>query len=492
MKILHITASYKPAYVYGGPIYSVAALCEALSDSSTPLRMTSASTELKEEDEREEEEILKYLPVGQTGVQDEKCSYDLLRMICASTSLSTNVEVITTLANGNEELPYTSGEKRAIEGVAVRYFKRLTKDHSHFSPALLWWLWKNAKQYDVVHIHSWWNLVSMGSVLVCLLRGIKPIVSPRGMLGDYTFTKGKKLFHRLIGKRLLKRCDFHATTMMEAEEIGMSFDFAQEDKVFDFAQEDSGFDTAQKNRVSDFAQEDSVFDFGQESCRIIDLTNEGVESRKWEEEKRKEEREKNKDKKMPSIFVIHNMVKLPEVLPEKTRTFDGILKLIFLSRIHHKKGIELLMDALTEVPFAFSLSIVGEGESDYVESLKWKAKSLGLAKHIEWLGPVYGEEKYRLLAEHDLFVLPSFNENFANVIVESLAVKTPVLISDKVGLCHYVQKNGLGLVHSNNVDSLTNSLTAFYNQPVFVKDITKDFSPLHLRNQYLEMYHEIF
>lgn len=414
MKLLHITASYKPAYVYGGPIYSVTALCEAFSVeySSVPLRTPNVSSEL-----------------------------------------NTSVDVITTLANGKEELPYTSGEKREVEGVAVRYFQRITKDHSHFSPALLWWLWKNGKAYDVIHIHSWWNLISMGSVLVCLLKGIKPVVSPRGMLGDYTFTKGKKLFHQLIGRRLLRRCDFHATTRMEAEEIRMSFDFAQE------------------------------------NCKIIDLTNGGVESGEREVEKRKEEREKNKDKKLPSIFVIHNMVKLPEVLPVKTRVFDGILKLIFLSRIHHKKGIELLMDALAKVPFAFSLSIVGEGESDYVESLKWKAERLGLAKHIEWLGPVYEEEKYKLLAEHDLFVLPSFNENFANVVVESLAVKTPVLISDKVGLCHYVQKNGLGLVHSNDVDSLTNTLTAFYNQPILVKDITKDFSPLHLRKQYLEMYH---
>ena len=55
------------------------------------------------------------------------------------------VEVITTLANGKEEFPYASGEIKIVEGVPVRYFKRWTKDHSHFSPALLWHLWKKLK-----------------------------------------------------------------------------------------------------------------------------------------------------------------------------------------------------------------------------------------------------------------------------------------------------------------------------------------------------------
>jgi hypothetical protein len=104
LKILHITASYKPAFIYGGPIYSVGTLCEAL--------VKSADRSLKSE---------------------------------SPPLLISNLEVITTLANGKEELPYPSGALKIVEGVPVRYFKRLTKDHSHFSPALLWHLWKKLK-----------------------------------------------------------------------------------------------------------------------------------------------------------------------------------------------------------------------------------------------------------------------------------------------------------------------------------------------------------
>jgi glycosyltransferase involved in cell wall biosynthesis len=355
MKILHITASYKPAFIYGGPIYSVSALCEAL--------VKSADRSLKSE---------------------------------SPSSLLHNVEVITTLANGKEEHPYPSGALKIVEGVPVRYFKRLTKDHSHFSPALLWHLWKTAKTFDVIHIHSWWNLVSMGSVLICIIKGIKPIVSPRGMLGNYTFSKGKTLFHNFIGKYLLRKCDFHATTMMEAEEIALRIGKAE----------------------------------------IVDLME--WKSRRSEDRSRKSI--------LPIIYVLHNIVKQPKILPEKIRLFDGTLKLIFLSRIHPKKGIELLLDALAEVQFPFSLSIVGEGATDYVESLKLKVESLKLSQAVKWIGAVYGDEKFKLLAEHDLLVLPSYNENFANVVIESLAVGTPVLISEHVGLKNYIEDNNFGKV----------------------------------------------
>jgi glycosyltransferase involved in cell wall biosynthesis len=322
------------------------------------------------------------------------------------------VEVYTTLANGKEELPYQNRETKIIEGVKVTYFKRITKDHSHFSSALLIHLWQNAKTFDVIHIHAWWNLVSMASVLVCLCRGIKPIVSPRGMLGDYTMSKGKSLFHRLVGNQLLKRCNFHATTAMEAKEIAK--------RVFDGKVE------------------------------VMDLMKTRYESQGA--------RQKKDDNK---IFIIHNSVKLPEDLPVKTRVFDGSLKLIFLSRIHHKKGIELMLDALALVNFPFKLSIVGEGEPDYVESLKSKAESLKLNEKINWVGAVYGEEKYQLLANHDAFILPSYNENFANVVIEAIAVGTPVFLSDKVGLKDYVREHDFGLIFK--LDELEASLKKAYS-----------------------------
>jgi glycosyltransferase involved in cell wall biosynthesis len=422
LKILHITASYKPAYIYGGPIYSVSALCEGLVK-----RFGSLQTEVIDQEQggRSKDEGLNTLVNEVRSPQSAglRSKEERSNTAAVDGSQTAEIEVITTLANGKEELPYLSGEQKIVEGVRVRYFNRWTKDHSHFSPALLFWLWKNVKKYDVVHVHSWWNLVSMGSVIICLMKGIKPIVSPRGMLGDYTFSKGKFLFHQIIGRALLTNCNFHATTMMEAREIEL--------------------------RVGSSRHKTSLIDLQESKVRSPQLTDElvvGVQ--------------KYLDQTM-RIHVIHNIVKLPSLIPKKTRVFDETLHLIFLSRIHPKKGIELLMDALSQVSFPFQLSIVGEGEATYVESLKLKADSLKIKDRITWTGAIQGDEKFQILAEHDLFVLPSFNENFANVVIEALAVGTPVLISHQVGLSDFVQKNNLGLVHQHTVESLKEGLTHF-------------------------------
>ncbi|TKB98612.1 glycosyltransferase [Pedobacter cryophilus] len=482
MKILHITASYKPAYIYGGPIYSVAALCEALVE-----RVCSPQSAVKEVLNKEQgaKSKDKLSAVGSPQSAGLRSKEERLNASTVDGSQTVVLEVITTLANGKEELPYPSGEQKIVEGVPVRYFKRWTKDHSHFSPALLFWLWKNAKSYEVIHIHSWWNLVSMGSVVICLLRGIKPIVSPRGMLGDYTFSKGKRVFHQLLGIRLLSACHFHATTLMEAKEIAASLggDYSKVEIVDLMEKSEVGSPgSAVRSRQSEGGSPGSDYDevrgkskAGRQQPAYLDGKIESAIG------------SRQSKSKAVRIYVIHNIVNFPAVLPQKTRVFDGTLKLIFLSRIHPKKGIELLLDALAEVSFPFCLTIVGEGEEGYVENLKLKAESLRLKAMINWYGAVYGDDKFKLLAAHDLFVLPSYNENFANVVMESLAIGTPVLISDKVGLCEWVNANHYGLVHHQTVEALKNELYHFHKNQLAIKPLLKDFSSL--RDKYQLMYH---
>ena len=129
------------------------------------------------------------------------------------------IEVFTTTANGLIELPVIPNEQTKIDGVRVTYFKRLTKDHSHFSPALLIRLWKEVKSFDLVHIHAWWNLVSVLSCWIALMRGVPVLVSPRGTLSSYSFTNKnnqiKKIIHNLLGKHLLKRSSIHVTSQRE-------------------------------------------------------------------------------------------------------------------------------------------------------------------------------------------------------------------------------------------------------------------------------------
>ena len=126
------------------------------------------------------------------------------------------VTVLTTTANGKEELNVPIGKETLVDGVKVYYFKRLTKDHTHFSPSLFWFLHrtlkaekrKTKKEEIIVHIHAWWNLVSIFSCLVAKLHGVKVVLSPRGMLTSYSLTnrnsKFKDAIHFFLGKSLLQ------------------------------------------------------------------------------------------------------------------------------------------------------------------------------------------------------------------------------------------------------------------------------------------------
>lgn len=102
---------------------------------------------------------------------------------------------------------------------------------------------------------------------------------------------------------------------------------------------------------------------------------------------------------------------------------------VFLSRLHEKKGLHLLIDAWAALPASLParLVIVGEGDAAYVAPLK--ARGVASMRKIDWIGARWGEAKWEYLQGADLLCLPSFSENFGLVVIEALLVGTPVLTS---------------------------------------------------------------
>ncbi len=161
--------------------------------------------------------------------------------------------------------------------------------------------------------------------------------------------------------------------------------------------------------------------------------------------------------------------------------------------------MELLFEALSKIVMDWTLTIAGSGEKVYVQSLKQKAESLKIDHKINWIGQVKNVDKFNLLAEHNLMVLTFHNENFANVVIESLSMGTPVLISEKVGLADYVLHKKLGWVTALNVEAIRLELTkacedfAHRNQ---IREhapsiIAQDFNPKHLIQDYIKLYQSI-
>jgi glycosyltransferase involved in cell wall biosynthesis len=131
---------------------------------------------------------------------------------------------------------------------------------------------------------------------------------------------------------------------------------------------------------------------------------------------------------------------------------------LFLSRIHPKKGIDMLLAAWARVsPANWQLVIAGPDDGGYQPSLEALAGSLGIADRVRFVGPHYGERKWHLLRDADLFVLPSHSENFGIVIPEALAMGLPCIATTGTPW-QALRENRLGWWVGISVDDIAQAL----------------------------------
>ena len=134
--------------------------------------------------------------------------------------------------------------------------------------------------------------------------------------------------------------------------------------------------------------------------------------------------------------------------------------LLFLSRIHHKKGLDLLIPAFAAATCLETVLVIAGPDSpeNYRHEVERLAREYGVADRIVFTGMLYGSERIAAMVDADLFVLPSYQENFGIVVVEALATGTPVVISDQVNLHAEIAGAGLGAVVPTQVAPLTDAL----------------------------------
>lgn len=128
------------------------------------------------------------------------------------------------------------------------------------------------------------------------------------------------------------------------------------------------------------------------------------------------------------ICLIGNCVNVDEI--QIKTSWQKTKCILFLSRVHVKKGINFLIEAVAAMKQeleGYVVKIAGPGDETYIRELKALAERLGVAHLILFVGSVFGEAKYELYREADLFVLPTHSENFGIVVTEALACGTPVI-----------------------------------------------------------------
>ena len=307
------------------------------------------------------------------------------------------VTVLTTDSNGDTgQAPLDVPLDRPVEqdGYQVRYFRCSPFRRYKFSLDLLGWLYQNAKEFDLAHIHALFSPVSSCAATVARSLHVPYILRPLGTLDPADLQK----------KRQLKQ--IYATVLEKPNIAGAAaihFTSLQEAKV----SERFGVST-----------KDLVIPLG---------------------------------------------VQLPNTNPQLPVTNSPFPTLLYMSRIDPKKGLNLLLPALENLlaqglKFHFVLAGGNPQDPDYEGKIKAQVQASPLGEYTTIAGFVTGDRKASLLQQADLFVLPSYYENFGIAVAEAMASATPVVISDGVYIWQDVEGAEAGWVSALTVESLTLAL----------------------------------
>lgn len=150
-------------------------------------------------------------------------------------------------------------------------------------------------------------------------------------------------------------------------------------------------------------------------------------------------------------------------------------RVLFLGRLHPKKGVEILLDAWPaiqrRVPSA-TLTIAGDGDPPYVAALRARAERSGSG--IDFTGFVSGAEKRQQLAAADVFVLPSYQENFGVAVIEAIVAGLPVVISPEVQLAPFVSTHDLGRVTPRDPATLADTVSSVLGDVTLREHVRRD------------------
>ena len=321
----------------------------------------------------------------------------VLGLSAALARAGVEVMVLTTDSNGDTgQAPLDVPLDSPVEqdGYQVRYFRCSPFRRYKFSLDLLGWLYQHAKEFDLAHIHALFSPVSSCAATVARSRSLPYILRPLGTLDPADLQKKKQL--KQIYAALLEKPNIAGAAAIH-------------------------FTSLQEANVSE---------------RF------GVST---------------KD------LVIPLGVQLPSSNPPSPIPDSPFPTLLYMSRIDPKKGLNLLLPALENLlaegfKFHFVLAGGNPQDPDYEAKIKAQVEGSPLVEYATIAGFVTGDRKASLLQQADLFVLPSYYENFGIAVAEAMASGTPVVISDGVYIWQDVQQAEAGWVASLTVESLKETL----------------------------------
>ena len=176
----------------------------------------------------------------------------------------------------------------------------------------------------------------------------------------------------------------------------------------------------------------------------------------------------------PSVLVEPNGVDLDEFsAPSRPNSFRARFGLsaeqplaLFMGRLHVKKGLDLLIPAFARLDSKDAVLVIAGPDADgYRAHVEADVAAHGLEKRVIFAGMLQGADRVAAFRDADIFVLPSYQENFGIVVVEALAAGTPVIVSDAVNIHRQISAAGVGSVVPLEVEALSQELMRWLQDP---------------------------
>lgn len=305
------------------------------------------------------------------------------------------VHVYTTSVDGADDSSVPHGEPVTVDGVHVWYFRSPRLRRIYWAPALARALRGHVAEFDVVHTHAVFLWPLWAAARAARRARVPYVVSPRGML-ERDLISHKNALLKGLWIAAIERRNLEAAAAIHVTS-------ARE------------------------AAEAEAFGFSLPPLREIPngVSVDGAQGR--------------------------------PVSPPIAAIVRGEPYVLYLGRISWKKGLDRLLGAMARVPRA-RLVIAGNDDEEYTSILKGVAAHTGVAARVTFTGPVHGADKSALLDGAQLLALPSYSENFGNVVIEAMAACRPVVVSKDVGLAPVVARSGAGLVVDGDPASLASAI----------------------------------
>ena len=312
------------------------------------------------------------------------------------------VQVYTTSVDGASNSAVPHGVPVTIDDVTVHYFESRHLRRIYRSPELGQALRDHVHEFDVVHTHAIYLWPLWTAARAARRAGVPYVVSPRGMLEK-----------DLIAQK---------STLLKASLIAFI--------------EKQTLEGAAAIHVTSRREAEEAADFGFNLPTVREVPN-GVAM------------ESSSDVAIsPGIAALVN----------------GAPFVLFVGRINWKKGLDRLIAALPHAG-EVRLVIAGNDEDDYQPTIEALATAAGVRDRVVFAGTVLGADKAALVTGARALVLPSYSENFGNVVLEAMAAGRPVIVTPEVGVADVVRDSGAGLVVPGSPDALGGAIASLVADP---------------------------